>query len=147
MSDLLRIAVFLPAMGAVAIALLAPRRAEAEQAASRWIALATAMVTLVLSLFLVAKFPAGGDEFAVSETALWFRRHGGQVDIRFSLGLDGLSLWLFGLTALLMILAIAVSWKAVSRYCPGLLCPAADPANWHDGRVLRPGYHPVLRVL
>ncbi len=117
MSDLLRIAVFLPAVGAVAIALLAPRRTEAEQAASRWIALATAMVTLVLSLLLVAKFPAGGDEFAVSETALWFGDTAGQVDIRFSLGLDGLSLWLFGLTALLMILAIAVSWKAVNRYC------------------------------
>lgn len=117
MSDLLRIAVFLPALGAVAIALFAPRRAEAEQAASRWIALATAMVTLVLSLLLLAKFPPGGDEFAVSETALWFGDTAGQVDIRFSLGLDGLSLWLFGLTALLMILAIAVSWKAVNRYC------------------------------
>ena len=59
----------------------------------------------------------GADEFAVSDTDLWFGDTGGQVDIRFSLGLDGLSLWLFGLTSLLTILAIAVSWKAIDRYC------------------------------
>jgi NADH-quinone oxidoreductase subunit M len=116
-SNLLRIAVFLPSVGAVVIALLGPRRCEAEQSFARWIALATSLVTLVLTVFLVANFPVGADEFAVSETGLWFGDSGGQVDIRFSLGLDGLSLWLFGLTSLLMILAIGVSWKAIDRYC------------------------------
>lgn len=116
-SNLLRIAVFLPSVGAVVIALLTPRRTEAEQGFARWTALVTALATLVLTVLLVGNFPVGGDEFAVSETELWFGDTGGQVDIHFSLGLDGLSLWLFGLTSLLTILAIAVSWKAIDRYC------------------------------
>ncbi len=116
-SNLLRIAVFLPSVGAVAIALFGSRRAEAERSFSRWTALVTSLLTLVLTVLLVGAFPAGTDEFAVSETSLWFGDTAGRVDVRFSLGLDGLSLWLFGLTSLLMILAIAVSWKAVDRYC------------------------------
>ncbi len=116
-SNLLRIAVFLPSVGAVAIALFGPRRSDAEQSFARWTALATALATLVLTLLLVGNFPVGADEFAVSSTGLWFGDTGGHVDIRFSLGLDGLSLWLFGLTSLLMILAIAVSWRAIDRHC------------------------------
>lgn len=116
-SNLLRIAVFLPSVGALVIALFGPRRAEAEQGFARWAALVTSLVTLVLTVLLVGNFPVGADEFAVSETSMWFGDTGGQVDICFSLGLDGLSLWLFGLTSLLTILAIAVSWKAIDRHC------------------------------
>lgn len=115
--NLLRIAVFLPSAGALVIALLGPRRHEAEQNFARWMALATSLATLVLAVLLAANFGIGTDEFAVSEAGLWFGDGRGQVDIRLSLGLDGLSLWLFGLTALLMILAIAVSWKAIDRHC------------------------------
>jgi len=116
-SSLLRIVVFLPTVGAVAIALFGSRRAEAERSFSRWTALVTSLLALVLTVLLVGAFPAGADEFAVSETSLWFGDTAGRVDVSFSLGLDGLSLWLFGLTSLLMILAIAVSWKAIDRYC------------------------------
>ena len=115
--NLLRIAVFLPSAGALVIALLGPRRHEAEQSFARWMALATSLVTLVLAVLLAANFRVGTDEFAVSQRGLWFGDGRGQVYIRLSLGLDGLSLWLFGLTALLMILAIAVSWKAIDRHC------------------------------
>ena len=116
-SNLLRIAVLLPSVGAVIVALFGPRRAESEQAYARWVALVTSLVTLVLTLLLVGNFPVGTDEFAVSEAELWFGDTSGQVDIRFSLGLDGLSLWLFGLTSLLSVLAVAVSWRAIDRYC------------------------------
>jgi NADH-quinone oxidoreductase subunit M len=116
-SALLQIAIFLPSVGAVAIALFKPRGAEAQRGLARWIALVTVLATFVLSVLLVAKFPVGADEFAVSETALWFGDSAGHVDIRFSLGLDGLSLWLFGLTSLLMILSVAVSWRAIDQYC------------------------------
>src|SRR5205085_7241344 len=36
-------------------------------------------------------------------------------DIRFALGLDGLSLWLFVLTALLMVTAICSSWESIAE--------------------------------
>ena len=116
-SNLLRIVVLLPSVGAVAIALFGPRRVEAEQAFARWMALGTSLVALALTFILLANFPVGTDEFAVSETGLWFGDAAGQVDIRFSLGLDGLSLWLFGLASLLTVLAIAVSWRAIDRFC------------------------------
>ena len=38
---------------------------------------------------------------------------GTAVDIRLSLGLDGLSLWFFGLTTLLMVVSVLVSWQAI----------------------------------
>ena len=116
-SNLLRIAIFLPSVGALVIALFGPRRAAAEQGFARWVALATSLITLVLTVLLIGKFPVGADVFADSQTELWFGDTGGAVNICFSLGLDGLSLWLFGLTSLLTILAIAVSWKAIDQYC------------------------------
>ena len=38
--------------------------------------------------------------------------------IRFALGLDGLSLWLFALTTLLMITAIFSSWESIIERAP-----------------------------
>lgn len=114
---LLQVAIFLPSAGALAIALAWPRKPEAQQAASRFLALAAVLLTFALSGVLIAKFPAGSVEFAVSTGAFWFGDARGGAEIQFSLGLDGLSLWLFGLTSLLMITAIAVSWKAIDRYC------------------------------
>ncbi|MHB8901154.1 MAG: complex I subunit 4 family protein, partial [Thermoguttaceae bacterium] len=116
-SRLLEIAVFLPAVGGVIVALSGPRGKEAEQRFARRVALITTLLTLAVSVVLVANFPVGADEFAVSETGLWFGDSGGQVDIRLSLGLDGLSLWLFGLTALLTVLSVAISWEAIDRHC------------------------------
>ena len=39
-------------------------------------------------------------------------------DIRFALGLDGLSLWLFLLTSLLMITAVFSSWESITERAP-----------------------------
>ena len=36
-------------------------------------------------------------------------------DIRFSVGLDGLGLWLFELTALLMVTSVLISWRAIEE--------------------------------
>ena len=43
------------------------------------------------------------------------------VDIRFSLGLDGLSLWMFALSGLLTVTAILVSWDAIRDRGPTML--------------------------
>jgi NADH-quinone oxidoreductase subunit M len=42
----------------------------------------------------------------------------GTIDIHFSLGLDGLSRWMFGLSALLTITAVLVSWEAIEERAP-----------------------------
>jgi NADH-quinone oxidoreductase subunit M len=53
---------------------------------------------------------AAGRPFALVEVP-WLT--GGIFDVRFSLGLDGLSLWMFALAALLSLTAVLVSWDAV----------------------------------
>jgi len=50
---------------------------------------------------------------ATAETKLRSDEHG-NLTIRFELGLDGLGLWLFALSALLMVPAVLVSWDAIS---------------------------------
>ena len=67
--------------------------------------------------------------------------------IRFALGLDGISLWLFVLTSLLMITAVFASWESVTERAPAhyalLLALADGPA-----RALRqPRRGPLLHLL
>ena len=106
---------------------------------------------LVLTLLLVGNFPTGADEFAVSDSALWFGDRAGNVDIRFSLGLDGLSLWLFGLTSLLMILAVAgfaLGGASEARLTDGIQIAAGGDGTLHEvlnGLGDVPGIAPTLQ--
>jgi NADH-quinone oxidoreductase subunit M len=117
MATLLAITVFLPLAGALVL-VLAPRL-DLERA--RRIALGVTLLTLAGSLILLAGFRSevAGPQFTVlSEQGrygwVWFERP----DIRFALGLDGLSLWLFVLTSLLMLTALAASWESIrERVC------------------------------
>ena len=99
-----------PLIGAVVAWLLRSRGATAV----RQSAAVTALVTLVLAGWLVLRYlanpPAAGMAFATVEVP-WLV--GGIFDVRLSLGLDGLSLWMFGLSALLSLTAVLVSWDAI----------------------------------
>ena len=46
----------------------------------------------------------------------WIHAYG--VEVRFSLALDGLSVWLFGLSALLVLTSVLVSWDAIDDRAP-----------------------------
>jgi NADH-quinone oxidoreductase subunit M len=84
-------------------------------AAVRQSAAVTVLVTLGLAGWLVVRFlgdPAAADGgFFGAVDVPWLTD--GAFDVRFSLGLDGLSLWMFGLAALLSVTAVFVSWDAV----------------------------------
>jgi len=115
---LLLVAVFLPLVGAV---LLAGDREMVRQAA-----LGTTLITLALAAFLVAQYPnlssqypdgdypEGADVFAATSNFVNVQL-GGPIDVRFDVALDGLSVWLFGLTALLMVTAVLVGWEAIEE--------------------------------
>ena len=84
-------------------------------AAVRQSAANTAIVTLVLAGWLVVRFlsdPAAmaGEPYGLVEFP-WLV--GGIFDVKLSLGLDGLSIWMFALSALLSITAVFVSWDAI----------------------------------
>lgn len=105
MAPLLLATIFLPSIGALLAA------ASGERA--RQSALVTSLFVLAMSVILVVGFPGGAEPFAVFDQP-WFGAATGAVDIRFSLGLDGLSLWLFALSALLTMVAVLVSWRAIT---------------------------------
>ncbi len=124
MATLLTITVLLPLLGSLVL-ILAPRL---DRGAARSIALGCTLATMAFSLILLVSFRTGvlTPQFAFGPQAgpyglRWLARpdilHGEWV-IRFALGLDGLSLWLFLLTALLTITAVLSSWEAISERAP-----------------------------
>jgi NADH-quinone oxidoreductase subunit M len=110
---LLFVTIFLPLLAAALVFALAPAGVRVV----RVVALMATGVTLVLAGVLTAWFPADGsaaEEYAVTEL-LWMGGSGSAFDVRFSVGLDGLGLWLFGLSALLMFSSVLVSWEAIQE--------------------------------
>jgi NADH-quinone oxidoreductase subunit M len=75
--------------------------------------LVTSLVTLGLAIYLIANFNAGDDSFAMSNFT-WLGDGSAPINVQFSLGLDGLGLWLFGLSALLTVTSVLVSWNAIT---------------------------------
>ena len=108
----LLLAIFLPLVGAGSMWVLAPL-------GDRWIriaALVTTLITLLLVVGLVVQYPLDGatSESVFAETnADWISPVVGGLDIRFHIGLDGLGLWMFALSALLMLTSVLVSWESI----------------------------------
>ena len=113
--------ILLPAVGAVLALLL-----SANPKAVRWVSLATTLVTLVLALWIVAKFEPSKPARLETEVmtpqmasrTVWLSFNlagGGEANIEAYLGIDGLSLWLVALTALLMVSSVLVSWTSITE--------------------------------
>ena len=107
---LLTAIIALPAIGAIVCA-LSPKGGSS----ARWIALVFSSATLVLVGWAVVGFDVAqrGMQFVVN--APWVP----QVGIRYHLGVDGISLPMVALSALLTVLAVLASWKVdkdVSSY-------------------------------
>lgn len=108
-SRLLVFTILLPFFGAVLVGILA----GAGRTVLRATALGVAMATFVLTCVLAANFPAGGDEAFAAVAHSWLGANSA-IDVRFAVGLDGLSLWLFCLSALLLVTSVLVSWEAIA---------------------------------
>ncbi len=110
MSFLLVLTVLLPLVGSLALCSMPRLPARTARA----FALVFTMATLGLSMISVFAFDKGvaGPQFVTNLP--WMPRYG----IRFALGLDGISLWLFALTSLLMITAVCSSWESIKERAP-----------------------------
>lgn len=103
---LLTLIVFLPLAGAVVVALLGDSRASA----ARWLAAIVAAADLALVAVLVSGFDAAsGMQFV--EKVPWVP----QVGITYHLSVDGMSLSMLALSALLTLLAIVASWNTEKK--------------------------------
>ncbi len=98
---LLTLLVAIPAVGGVVCFFL--RR---HAAACRWLSLISTLAVLVLCVVYFVTFSGQGGWF-LYEDYPWIERFG----IRYTLGLDGISLLMILLTALTQVLAILVSWR------------------------------------
>ena len=95
----------LPVLGALACLLTSANGA-------RWIALLTTFATLLLSIGLWATFQIGGAQWQFVEYAPLFGR------FAWALGIDGIALMLIVLTAFLMPICIAASWRSIEQRVP-----------------------------
>jgi NADH-quinone oxidoreductase subunit M len=118
LSPVLNIALWLPLVGAVLIAILP----GSARGAARWIAAGVSFVVLLLALQLVVTLgqapPPPADvtvgapwspQFVTN--LLWIP----QLNVHYAVGLDGLSAPMFVLNALLVFLAVLISWNTTLR--------------------------------
>jgi NADH-quinone oxidoreductase subunit M len=96
--------VFTPALGALLL-LFVP---GGSHRAVRWIALGAALLTLAFSLVLLGYDPSGS-EFQYREDLPWIEAFG----MRYTMGVDGISIVLVLLTTLLSVVAIVYSWEPI----------------------------------
>jgi NADH-quinone oxidoreductase subunit M len=116
MALLLVLTVLLPLVGSVTLFAMPtlPTRS------ARTLALGFTLATMGLSLLLLLNFQASvaSPQFSFEDGGKlglpWMPRFG----VRFALGLDGISLWLFLLTSLLMITSVFSSWESVQERAP-----------------------------
>lgn len=100
---LLTIIVFLPLVG-VALCALAPK---GQPGLPKWIAAAVSALDLGLVVYLMTLFDRTSGQMQFIEKASWIP----QANIFYSLGVDGISLPLLFLSALLMFVSVLASWR------------------------------------
>lgn len=103
---MLSLIIFLPLAGVAACALLPKERGDL----AKWLALIVTGVDLVLAAVMVSRFEIGsGMQFVTAVP--WIEQAG----IRYAVGVDGMSIMLVALSALLTFLAVIGSWKIESK--------------------------------
>src|SRR3569833_3350406 len=105
MHGLLSVLIWLPILAGVLILV----RGERNIVAGRWIALVATIVTLLLSLPLIANFNTGSADFQFLENVAWIPRF----HANYALGLDGISLPLVVLTAFITIFVVIAGWSVI----------------------------------
>src|SRR5881409_3979525 len=103
---LLTVVTFLPAVGALLILLLVPRRHEE---ALRWGGLGVSLATFAASVPLWTGFDAGDADMQFEELLRWMPGLG----VGYHVGVDGISVLLVLLTTFLMPVALASAWHAI----------------------------------
>src|SRR2546426_1163356 len=103
---MLSLIIFLPLVGGIIILFTS----KTNETLLKGIALGASLASFVLSLFMTALFKIGGG-FQFVELGNWIPSLG----IHYHLGVDGLSLPLIVLTALLSLLSVAYSWRMELR--------------------------------
>ena len=101
----LTILTFLPLLGALVMLLFMFRRPRACKIA----ALVTTLLTLGMAVYLFTQFRTGTADYQFQEDHSWI----GSLGVSYHLGVDGISLLLVLLTAVLSVVAVLGSWESI----------------------------------
>ena len=107
-NNLLSVILWLPLVGALAVAFI-PKRLEHE---AKVAGLFVALATFVLSLGILQRFDDAEAGFQLVEKCAWLPAWG----INYALGIDGISLWLTLLTTFLTPLVLLSAWNSVHKH-------------------------------
>ena len=113
----LLLVLLMPLVGAGIVWLASSRGLQAVRTSAATTAVLTLVATGLLILRYLMSDEASSNQVFAMASLPWLT--GGMFNIHLSIGLDGLSLWLFGLSALLSLTAIFVSWEAVTERAAG----------------------------
>ena len=104
-NHLLSLLIWLPVVGAIPVLLAGAGRPNA----ARWIALAVAVLTFVLSLYMLPLYNAADATKQLAESHVWIASLG----VHYNLAVDGISIALILLTSFVGILVIVGAWEVI----------------------------------
>jgi NADH-quinone oxidoreductase subunit M len=105
---LLSLAIWMPIV--FGVVLLAAGRDE-HAGVVRWIALVAAVLSFAVTLPLVTGFDTATAAMQFSENLAWIDRF----NVRYHLGVDGISVWFVLLTAFITIIVVIAAWEVVTE--------------------------------
>jgi NADH-quinone oxidoreductase subunit M len=109
---LLSLITYAPLVGVLGIlALRLSARADEPKSVetAKWVALVTTLATLALTVLLVVRFDTANPGFQFVEETAWF------MGLHYRMGVDGISVLFVLLTAFLMPICIAASWRSIDK--------------------------------
>ncbi len=105
---LLSLAIWLPvACGVVLLALGRDSNANGV----RWMALVGAIASFLVTLPLVSGFDTSTAAMQFTESLPWIDRF----NVKYALGVDGLSLWFVPLTAFITVIVVIAAWEVITE--------------------------------
>ena len=105
---LLSLAIWTPI--AFGVVLLALGRDE-QAGAVRWFALVGALISFLVTLPIYGQFDSTSAAMQFVENVSWIERF----NVKYHLGVDGISLWFVLLTAFINVVVIIASWESITR--------------------------------
>lgn len=105
---LLSLAIWTPiAFGVVLLAL----GREEQAGAVRWFALVGALISFLVTLPIYGQFDTASAAMQFVENVSWIERF----NVKYHLGVDGISLWFVLLTAFINVVVVIASWESITR--------------------------------
>ncbi|WP_426689147.1 NADH-quinone oxidoreductase subunit M [Rhodanobacter ginsengiterrae] len=104
-NHLLSLLIWLPVLGAIPVLLAGSARPNL----ARWLSLLVAVLTFVVSLFLLVQYNPAGSAMQLVESHLWIASWG----VHYGLAVDGISVALIVMTTFVGILVIAGAWEVI----------------------------------